>query len=177
MKNPITTLFREHQNIIRLIHFSGEISELYKSGEKKYLEIMSELLNFFKNYADKYHHRKEEDLLFPKMCEKSELLADGMVKEMLENHADFRILVGEIREALEKKKYDEANRFLHEYGESLLNHIAVENGELFHTAEELFSEEELEYIYFRFEDIDNEIGRGEKDNMEKLHLKLREMLN
>lgn len=177
MNNPLTFLFKEHQNIIRLVHFYYKISELYKTDEKKYLEIMSELLNFFKNYADKYHHRKEEDFLFPKMCQKNEMLTDGIIKELLENHSDFRTQIGKIRESLDRRDYKNADLLLREYAENLLNHIAVENGELFHIAEELFSNEELEKIYFRFEDIDNELGLKEKEDMEKLHLKLKEIIS
>jgi hemerythrin-like domain-containing protein len=176
MKNPLTYLFKEHQNITRLVHFYQKISHLYKTDEKKYIEIMTDLLNFFKNYADRYHHAKEEDTLFPKMCEKNQLLADGMVKEMLENHSDFRTLMGEIGDALGRKDFEKATTLTNEYSEGLLNHIAAENGELFHIAEELFTEEELETIYFRFEDIDRYVGLEHKEQMEKLHIKLKSML-
>lgn len=175
MRNPISILFKEHQNIIRLVHYYYDIADLYKTDEQKYQEIVTDLLNFFKNYADKYHHRKEEDLLFPKMCEKNELLSSGIIGEMLENHSEFREQVGKVRAALEKRDYENTDRFLREYLENLMNHIAVENGEVFHIAEELFSEEELENIYFRFEDADNELGMKEKAEMEKLHLKLQAM--
>lgn len=176
MKNPLTYLFKEHQEITRLVHFYQRISNLYKTDEAKYVAIMNELLSFFKNYADKYHHAKEEDTLFPEMCKKNELFADGMVKEMLENHSDFRALVGEIRAALDMKDFERATALTNGYTEGLLNHIAAENGELFHIAEEIFTDEELEKIYFRFEDIDRELGLEQKQEMEKLHLKLKRMM-
>ena len=53
-------------------------------------EILTDLITFFRNYADKFHHYKEEKLLFPLMCEKNDMLENSIIAEMLDNHQDFR---------------------------------------------------------------------------------------
>ena len=52
----------------------------------------------------------------------------------------------------------------------LLDHIAVENDELFVLTENIISEDELEKIYFLFEDLDREMGLDKKLKLESLVL-------
>ena len=51
--------------------------------------------------------------------------------------------------------------------QDLLDHIAAENDELFVLAETLMSEDELETIYFKFKDIDMELGEVNKIELEE----------
>ena len=51
------------------------------------------------------------------------------------------------------------------YINDLLDHIAVENDELFIMAESLFNEDELERMYFLFQDIDMELGQVRKQEL------------
>jgi hemerythrin-like domain-containing protein len=90
-------------------------------------------------------------------------LEDGVIKEMFENHEDFRNMILDIETFLDKKDYLRAQQKLNIYTESLLDHIAVENDEVFQMAETLFDNEELEKIYFRFEDCDRELGETNKN--------------
>jgi len=50
----------------------------------------------------------------------------------------------------------------------LLDHIAAENEELFVLAENLMDEHQLETIYFKFVDVDMELGESRKKDFEKL---------
>ena len=104
------------------------------------------------------------------MIKANELLESGVVKEMLDNHEDFRVLIAGIETLTKEKKYTSAQDKLAEYVEALTDHIAVENEEVFEIATTLFSEKELENIYFRFKDIDYELGENNKEG-------LRERLN
>ena len=70
--------------------------------------------------------------------------------------------------AVETGKYEESSRLLFKYTEMLLDHIAVEDEELFQMAETLFNESELEKLYFDFEDIDRELGPDRKKEYENL---------
>ncbi|MBI2271167.1 MAG: hemerythrin domain-containing protein [Bacteroidetes bacterium] len=162
MKDPIKTLYNEHETIVLAIDIAGKLDSLLVKDETRYITILSQLIKFFKCYADQYHHRKEEDILFPEMNKKNELLADGVIKEMFENHEDFRGLIRNIEAFLGKKDYLRVQQQLRIYTEALLDHIAVENDEVFQMAETLLTKEELEKIYFRFEDCDRAIGEQQK---------------
>lgn len=163
MKNPIKILLQEHDLILSAVDIARQADKLLtKKGEAAYVTVMRQLINFFRNYADHYHHYKEEKILFQEMNKKNELLEEGVIKEMLENHEDFRYMITSIENFLNNKDYMRAQQQLTIYTEALLDHIAVENDEVFQMAETLFEKDELEKLYFRFEDCDREIGEEKK---------------
>lgn len=162
MKSPIKVLYDEHEVIISAIEITKDAGKLISHNEIAYEMLIRDLLNFFKLYADQYHHNKEEKILFPEMNKKNEFLEDGVIKEMLDNHEDFRSMIANIEILLDKKDYLGTQQMLHIYSEALLDHIAVENDEVFQMAETLFDATELEKIYFRFADNDREVGEGKK---------------
>lgn len=144
-------------------------SGIYSTADDKMFEkSIRKLLDFFRNYADKYHHHKEEQILFPEMVKKNEMLEDGAIKEMFENHEDFRSLLNNIEDSVNIFNYNKAHSLLQRYAESLLDHIAVEDDEVFQMMDTLFSPDELDKIYFRFQDIDNELGLEEKHRWENV---------
>lgn len=165
MKNPITVLFDEHEIILSAVDIARDSDRLLDKDEEAYRHVIRQLIDFFRVYADQYHHHKEEKILFPEMNKKNELLEEGVVKEMFENHEDFRNMVKGVEEALEKRNYPEVQSRLHTYTDALLDHIAVENEEVFQMAETLFDEEELERIYFRFDDLDRDMGELNKERL------------
>ncbi|MBI4930370.1 MAG: hemerythrin domain-containing protein [Bacteroidetes bacterium] len=176
MNKSMKVLFDEHEIIVNAIDTAQQAKLLIGKDDAAYEKLITQLIGFFRNYADKYHHFKEEEILFPEMAKRNELLADGVIKEMFENHADFRVMIKNIETSLNKKQYPHAQLLLEEYTEALLDHIAVENDEVFQTAETIFSEEELEKIYFRFEDCDRELGNAKKEELKELADTLRKNL-
>ncbi len=165
MKSPVKVLFDEHEIIQSAIGIAKEAEILIAKDGIIYENTVRKLISFFREYADQYHHFKEEQILFPEMSKKNELLEDGVLKEMFENHSDFRSMIKSIEIFLDSKDYKEAQQQLNTYTETLLDHIAVENEEVFQMAEALFDDAELEKIYFRFEDCDRELGESNKVNL------------
>ncbi|MEZ5109849.1 MAG: hemerythrin domain-containing protein [Bacteroidia bacterium] len=158
MTEAIKTLFDEHEVIMEAIHLAKQSEELINEDETQYEQVIRSLIKFFRYYADGYHHHKEEQILFPEMSKMNELLEDGVIKEMLENHEDFRDMISNIEQLLNAKEYHKAQQQLNKYTEAMLDHIAVENDEVFHSAETLLDEDELEKMNFRFMDCDREVG-------------------
>ncbi|HQY00542.1 MAG TPA: hemerythrin domain-containing protein, partial [Flavobacteriales bacterium] len=99
---------------------------------------------------------------FPEMAQQNELLADGVLQEMLENHADFRGMLDDIEGLLREERWSDAQDAVDRYCEALQDHIAVENDEVFHMAETLLNADELDRVRFRFEDGDRERGDARK---------------
>lgn len=168
MDKSIEILYNEHDIIKSVINYREKIVSLSKTNPELFKKIIFELIGFFRNYADKFHHYKEEKLLFPLMCEKNDMLKDSIVGEMLENHQDFRNLIGKIELAANSQNYEEAGKVLFTYTEMLLDHIAVEDDEVFQMAETLLDEDELDKLYFDFQDIDRELGYEIKRGFEKI---------
>lgn len=176
MNKSIQVLFDEHRVIVNVLEAAKQLRSHLGKSEKQYAQNVRDLLDFFRNYADNYHHHKEEQILFPAMKSKNELLADGVLKEMFDNHEDFRERLGNIEKYLDEKDYSRVQQELDSYAEALLNHIAVENDEVFQIAETLLTEPESEKMLFDFEDADIEMGSGKKQEYEELADLLRKNL-
>ncbi len=168
MNNSLKTLYDEHTIIQNALEIAKNAKNLIDKNNEEYELIISELIRFFRVYSDQYHHHKEEEILFPEMAKKNELLADGILKEMFENHEYFREILRAIEADFEEQKYQEASQKIDEYAEALLDHIAVENEELFQSAYTLFTDDELENIYYRFMDLDRDLGETKKKDFTDL---------
>lgn len=168
MKQAIQLLFDEHALIVQATEAAKGARALLDKDTATYEKVIREMIVFFRIYADRFHHHKEELILFPEMQKKNELLSGGILKEMLDNHVEFRQMVKDVENHLDEKKYIGAQTQLEAYCEMLLDHIAVENDEVFPIAESLFSEEELDKISGRFEDCDSEIGIQKKQELSEI---------
>lgn len=177
MNKTTQVLYEEHQTIVNAIDAAQQLKTQLGKNDKQYEQNARDLIGFFRDYADNYHHHKEEQILFPAMKKKNELLADGVLKEMLDNHEEFREMINGVERALNEKNYVQAQQKLDIYCEALLDHIAVENDEVFQMAETLFTEAETERILYEFEDADIELGSGKKEEFEELADLLRKSLH
>lgn len=156
----------EHQVIVKALDYCKTLDGCWKEDADSYATTINRLADFFKDYSDGYHHNKEETDLFKEMVRKNEMLGEGIVGEFLQQHDDFRNYVSDIREALQAKEYERSFKTLMEYREELLMHIEAEDDELFPMAETLFTDAEKENMYFRFQDIDRELGEECKKDFE-----------
>lgn len=172
MNNPVEILVKEHEVIVSAINLTKKLQKITESEQEKFIYLSGKLIDFFKTYADKYHHYKEESFLFPRMCDENQLLEEGIIKEMLENHEEFRNSLREIEKVLQEGEFTSVTDSFSIYCNNLLDHIAVENEELFQIAETLLSASELENIYFRFLDIDMELGESRKKELENFAMEI-----
>ncbi|MDP1725254.1 MAG: hemerythrin domain-containing protein [Bacteroidota bacterium] len=174
MTNPfMKILYDEHEVIVNAIDVAKQLKYLINRDPDLYDIKLRKLIQFFRNYADKYHHYKEEVILFPEMNKRNEMLEEGIIKEMFENHEDFREMIKSIEQSLNAHDYIKAHDQLEKYTEELLNHIAVENEEVFQMAESIFDLAELEKIGHRFLDWDRELGDARKEEWKELADELR----
>ncbi len=165
MNKFLQLLYDEHEVIVEAIEALKKAGSLIGKDNEAYSGIVKRLITFFREYADKYHHYKEEEILFPEMMRKNEMLATGIVKEMFDNHGDFREMTAGIIKLLDDKEYTRAHQQAEFYAESLLGHIAAENEEVFQIAADIFDDIELERISSRFEDCDRELGNERKSEL------------
>jgi len=167
MHDPIETMIHEHEVISQTEEIVGKLEGLMNQDQHKYRSVVRQLLDFYRTYADQYHHRKEEQVLFPAIVKHPDFVLDEMVEELESHHEDFRTSLGDIEASLNNENLLESYDLLGEYLSELLDHIGAENDELFVLAENLLEEEDLETIYFHFKDIDLELGEEQKEELEK----------
>lgn len=98
-------------------------------------------LRFFRLYAGRYHHAREEESLFPALVEHAEVPADrGPIQALRAQHRSIAAVLGEAEPLLVTDQLDAAGgRRLHDlcerYGAALLHHIDAENSVLFPESE------------------------------------------
>jgi hemerythrin-like domain-containing protein len=65
-------------------------------------------------------------------------------------------------------EFDESFKKFEKYNHELLNHIAVEDDEVFQMALSILDSDDLDKIYYRFLDTDSNLGMDNKLAMEKM---------
>lgn len=168
MNNQATALlYREHEAIENALQ---AVDSIVRPGidNDSFKQSAQMLIKFFREYGDAFHHQKEEQLLFPAMIARNELIGESVISEMLDNHTDFREMLAKAQTCINADDCETAKQVLKEYTEALRDHIAVENDEVFPMAESLFTEEEASRMGFQFEDIDREIGLERKSELNAL---------
>lgn len=166
--NPINTLIAEHEIISGINEKLIDLNLLWEKNPELYKDSITKILDFLKRYSDGYHHHKEEEVLFPALSEHPDFLLQGILDELLEHHENFREYAQEANDALNEGNFQLVQKILSKYLDQLADHIAIENDELFIMAENLFDENQLETIYFKFKDIDLELGENTKIELEKV---------
>ena len=158
----------EHDVIVSSKAIVMKIDRMWNSDPEKYNDVVVKLLDFYREYGDNFHHYKEEQVLFAEMVQHKEFQPQEIIVELEEQHDLFRNNIKEIMVELEEQEWQVVQNKLEQYIDLLLDHIGAENDEVFQMAQTLFNETELERIYFRFIDIDENLGAKRKIELERM---------
>lgn len=151
-----TALRSEHDHILAMIACLLTACEAAGNEDRFDAETFQAGLDFIRNYADAWHHAKEENHLFPALEAEGMPSDMGPIAVMLHEHALSRTYVRKIADHLESATGgdDEARsvvlRFTRAYANLLVGHIQKENGILFNMADQMLPPEEherLEEVY------------------------------
>lgn len=165
--NPIQIMLDEHEVICQTEEIIENLNKTWETDADKYTTTVATLIEFFREYADGFHHRKEEDVLFPAIKDHPDFVLQEIIEEFETHHEDFRAYTVEIENAISDGDFEKSYKELNNYLQDLLDHIGAENDELFPLAEGLMEEEDLKTIYFKFKDIDLELGEERKIELEQ----------
>jgi len=146
MRNITIELSEEHQNILRVIDAVLEKCNQVENGNPADPDYFGDVISFIKNYADGYHHRKEEDILFKAMLESVDCMHCNPIPVMLHEHDEGRHYVKEMIEALAAENTELLIENARNYCELLQNHIFKEDNILYPMAEEALNEEQKEAV-------------------------------
>lgn len=100
--DPIEKLMDEHQNILAGIELLAKNSDRLDKGENVDPRFFTDIVDFIRNYADKYHHAKEEDILFVAMENAGFPVEGGPIAVMLADHDEGRGYVSAMEKANER---------------------------------------------------------------------------
>ncbi|HEX9078411.1 MAG TPA: hemerythrin domain-containing protein [Desulfuromonadaceae bacterium] len=144
MKSDITqALMAEHRLILRMLDLLERKAARTAEGGPTDWQFYLDGVDFIRNYADRFHHAKEEDVLFEALVHNGMPREHSPVAAMLLEHeqgrAHVRALETAAREALAGLPGREAAIVEHAraYAALLREHIAKEDGILYPLAERL----------------------------------------
>ncbi len=169
-------LRKEHDAILSMLDATDEVARRLYAGERVEPKTLDGLVEFFRLFADRCHHGKEEDLLFRLLEKKGMPVAGGPIGVMLQEHEQGRSLTRQMADAATEYRkgasaagagWAEAARH---YVPLLRGHIAKENDILFVLADRMLSPEEQDTLAGDFERIELEkMGAG---THERLHAQM-----
>lgn len=138
-------LMDEHQLILRYIaHIRVMVDKGPAAGsaENRWYDNLETIVSFIQEYADRYHHAKEEDILFKAMEAPGVMSHCNPLPVMLSDHEIGRSHVKEILHAILTKDRSQAMEHAAAWADHLENHIYKEDNVLYVMAEEGLDESE-----------------------------------
>ena len=164
-------LMEEHKLINRMIDVLESAANQLEENKEITPDIFDKAADFIRTFADKFHHAKEEDILFKEMIKKGMPEKDSPVEAMLIEHEQGREFVkGLIKATAEfkegnKKKAKEIIENARGYIELLREHIDKEDNILYPLAEKMFTKSEKEKQLDKFKEA--EISKGGNKTVSK----------
>ena len=168
-------LMKEHEAIKDSLVVLNKICDKLQSGEQVDSSHLDQIVEFIRNFADKCHHGKEEDILFVTMVEAGFQKDSGPISVMLAEHNQGRELVKGLSEAV--KLYKEGDREAissiienaHKYSTLLDQHIEKENNILYPMANARLNEELQNNMLNEFEKFEQQkMGQDKHEKLQKI---------
>ena len=157
MKNVTQILSQEHQNILKFIDAVLNKCEQIEEGKELDKSYFEKAIDFIKNYADRFHHAKEEDILFQVMLQNLEKMHCNPIPVMLDEHDTGRDYVKGIEEGLRENNNSKVIENAKGYCYLLQQHIYKEDNVLYPMAEEALSDEQKEEVLRRYDEIETKV--------------------
>jgi hemerythrin-like domain-containing protein len=180
MSEATRILREEHDNILCGLEALEACAAKLQAQQPVPPETLEGFIEFFRLYADRTHHGKEEELLFPAMIANGFSREVGPIHCMLSDHEHNRALTREMidaaaryRNADKKAGLDFASAAT-QYVSALREHIQKENLVLFVMADNAIPQKDQPELLTRFREVDDQkIGGAEIARL----LKLRDSLS
>ena len=164
---PTDILMNEHRLIEQVLNCLEKILEQCTAGKKLDTKSAKQAIEFFRGFADRCHHGKEESQLFPVMEANGFSGGCSPVAVMLREHELGRLYIQGMDAAIEPAAAgdSESLKWFIQHGESYLKllreHIRKEDICLFPAANHRLTEKDQEQLLAAFEKIETEeIGQG-----------------
>jgi len=154
--SPTQTLREEHRLILRALSLLEEAAGRLDAGGTVPEIWWERLLAWLRDFADRNHHAKEEEHLFPALAEAGVPAAGGPVGVMLDEHMEGRALIRAMAERTGAARAEAARDYVH----LLRAHIDKENAVLFLLVEAVLDSATQARVGRDFEKIEVAQGRA-----------------
>jgi len=145
MSRPTHVLKSEHRVIEQAMRAMEGMCFRIRVGGAVPGDELSKLLDFIRNYADRFHHAREEAHLFPALEEVGIPDENGPLAFLRGEHETERRLLSDLELAVEEYRHDPASgaelvSVAYQYKDHLIEHMRQEEAILFRLAEEMLDD-------------------------------------
>lgn len=163
MDKPTEILSEEHQNILKVALALEKECDALKSGKGMDKAFFEKAVDFIKNYADKFHHAKEEEILFVELCRDSVQMHCNPTQQMLYEHDLGRNFVKGLEEGLKQNNKAKVIENARGYAQLIQEHIFKEDNILYPMANEALDQEAQKLILKRFKEAEAKFAKAAKE--------------
>ena len=161
VSHPVDSLEEEHQVILAVLDAMDQRADELAAGGSLDVEFWLLAAEFLENFADRCHHAKEEDLLFPALQRCGIPQEGGPIGVMKHEHVEGRALKERLGSAAARGKREEVLRSAHALSYLLREHIAKEENVLFYMARQMLDCEKVEEVLRGFSRVEKDVmGEG-----------------
>lgn len=155
------TLKAEHQLILQYIdlmeqYANHDAKDIQSATNSLLLSNADTLLKFIYEFADTFHHAKEENVLFKYLSAPDVLTQCNPVQVMLAEHHQARDLVNQMQNAVSQHNIAALIASVHGYANLLRSHIYKEDNILYPMAERSISDQAKVNLLTEYEKIDEQ---------------------
>ena len=168
MEKATKILVEEHKNILKIADAIEKECDSLEKGKKVDDEFFKSVIDFIRNYADKFHHAKEEDILFKEfslMAEKGEVHCNP-VEQMLFEHDEGRKFIKGIEQGMSEINRKKVIGNARNYIRLIREHIFKEDEILYPMAEKILGKKQYVKMLKKFKEIENKKKQKNKKYME-----------
>ena len=173
-KTPTDILEQEHRFIEKVVGAMPALIKVLEAGQEIEADLLQDVVEFMRTFADRCHHGKEETHLFPVLVRKGVPDTGCPIGGLTAEHQQGRMLVRELAAAVEAYGAGDAST-----KESLVkslrgvvglypNHIWKEDYLLFPMTNKVLGPGDQQDLLEKFEAVEEAIGRDVHRRLEQL---------
>ena len=155
MQKPTKILSKEHENILKVAEALSKECYAVESGKELDKIFFKRAIDFIRNYADKFHHAKEENILFVELCKDHVDMHCNPTEQMLHEHDLGRNFVKNLEKALERDIKTKIIENARAYVRLINEHIFKEDNILYPMADEILDKKTQEQMLEKFKQAEH----------------------
>ena len=158
-------LSNEHKNVLKSVELLERECKKLEDGKSIDKDFWGKIIDFVKNYNDKFHHAKEEDILFKEFNKAAEegCVHCNPVEQMLYEHNQGRNFVKGMEQAIKNNDKEKLIENARGYCQLLQEHIFKEDNVLYPMVDEVLNDDIKKEILEKFKQTERE-KKKDKNN-------------
>ena len=165
MTTALKILSDEHQNILKVTGALLKECDSLQSGNKIDKDFFKKAIDFIRNYADKFHHAKEEDILFVEMCKDEAKMHCNPTQQMLYEHDLGRDFIKKLGRGVEEDNNGVIIENARGYAHLLQEHIFKEENILYPMADEALKQNVKNEILEKFKQVEQRLIKEKEKHL------------